>query len=90
MAVNYLLCFSSFVFGMAGHVSGKSILPHSTGLFPSFFYFHPYPLSVGTGLKLGFVWRCICLYTTIHTPTGVRPVLSELYIVLAIHWMLCV
>lgn len=26
MAVNHLLCFSSFVFGMAGHVSGKSIL----------------------------------------------------------------
>lgn len=89
MAANYLLSFSSFVFGMAGHVSGKSIPPNGTGFIPCF-SFTPFPFILDTGLKLGFVWRCICLYTTVHTHTGVRPVVYLLYIVPVIHWSLCV
>lgn len=84
MAVNYVLFFSSFVFGMAGHVSGKFIPPRQCRISP-FFCFHSYPFILGNGLKLGFVWRCIYSYATIHTLT--IHTLSNLYLVLVIDWM---
>lgn len=61
-AVNFIFCFSSFVFGMAGHVSGKSILPHSTGLFPSFFL-SSLPLTLKHRIKTGIRMEA---YTLIH------------------------
>lgn len=72
-----ILCASLLLsLELSGHVSGKSILLHHFGLPPPLLEFiltNPIPFS--TVVKLGFVSRCICIYTTTHTQMVVKPVL---------------
>lgn len=93
MAVNHLLCFSSFVFGMAGHVSGKSILAHSTGLLPPYLL-SSQPLTFKRRTETGIFMEVYML--THHNPYTHRGATSAFgalhipYPILFIDLMFCV
>lgn len=62
MAVNYLLSFSSFVFGMAGHISGKSIPPPQCRIH-SLLFFYSFPIIFRHMIETGI---CMEAYMFIH------------------------